>query len=48
MTQICVQKETDVNPGQSCNQEVFLVQEPAEQMNTVKQAIEVFKLLKEY
>lgn len=43
-----MQKETDVNPGQSCNQEVSLVQEPAEQMNTVKQAVGVFKLLKGY
>lgn len=48
MPQICVQKETDVNSGQSYNQEEFLVQEPAEQMNTVKQAVGVFKLLKGY
>lgn len=47
MPQICGQKETDVNSGQSYNQKVFLVQEPAEQMHTIKQAVEVFKLLKE-
>lgn len=48
MPQICVQIETNINSSQSYNEEVFSVQEPAEQMNTVKQAVKLFKLLKEY